>query len=99
MCLFFYFGRAVISSSSLWLVSCWVNQICTNMYVGIFEYTHIYFLNATFHDGMRLNAEEIAFLFCPCQAIVTPTFVCPFLVLGPTSFLKYVFLLILPLGW
>ena len=91
MCLFFYFGRAN-SSSSLWFVSCWVNQIiCTKMYVCIFEYTHIWFFKCTFHDGMRLNAEEIAFLFCPWQAIVTPTFVCPLLVSGPRSFLKYIF--------
>ena len=100
---FFYFGRALAanSSSSLWFVSCWVNQIiCTKMYM--YAYLNIHtsdFFDATFHDGMRLNAEEIAFPFCPCQAIVTPTFVCPLLVSGPRSFLKYIFWLLLPLGW
>ena len=89
---FFCFGRAVISSSSLWLVSFWVNQICTNVYVGIFEYTHIWFFNGNipWWDEIECRGNRFSFLSMPSNS--DSNFRMSMVGFGPKKFLKVYFL-------
>ena len=99
---FIYFGRAN-SSSSLWFLSCWVNQIiCTNRYVCIFEYTHIWFFNGNipWWDEIECRGNRCSLLYMPSNS--DSNFRMSIFGFGPNKFLKVCFLcflLILPFGW